>query len=208
MKTVILASKSPRRKELLRQLGLYVTVLASNNHTLCAFEGDEEQLPEEKPYDYVCRTAFQKFQQGCQRARRRGLLGMLPIVAADTVVVYQGKVLGKPVDQGEALSFLQALSGQVHEVMTAVVVGISRSDFQQCLQRTRVTFARLTPEQMLRYVRSSEPYDKAGGYGIQGLAGAFISSIHGSFTGVMGLPIHRTVALLQKYNVNPLQKDE
>lgn len=205
MQTIILASKSPRRKELLRQLGLSVVVLASNAHTLYAFQGDEEQLPTETPDRYVVRTALQKYQEGCMRAQERGLLGLYPVVAADTVVVSDGQVLGKPRDVQEATAFLRRLSGMTHCVMTVVAVGTHPENVRYLCNRTEVTFAKLTREEIADYVRSREPYDKAGGYGIQGLAGVFISSIRGSFTGVMGLPIFRTAQLLRDVGVNPLK---
>lgn len=195
--TLFLASKSPRRRELLTRLGYDVRVIASNAHTLCAFEGDEEVIPNESPEAYVVRTARTKFLEGVGVKTAGDFASCAcPIVAADTVVSLDNDILGKPRDFDEACDFLRRLSGRTHDVRTAVFVGFSaeRVDFR--LSHSTVTFRTLTEAEIEAYARSGEPYDKAGGYGIQGTASIFISHITGSYTGIMGLPIYETAELL------------
>lgn len=196
---VYLASKSPRRLEILRQLGHCVKVIASNDHTRLAFAGDEEILPGESPADYVVRTAGNKFLEGLHvRSTLDDADPAHPVIAADTVVSLDGEVLGKPVDRAQAESFLRKLSGRTHDVRTAVFVGTAADRVEHAVSLSRVTFKELTDEEIQAYCQTGEPYDKAGGYGIQGLAGIFISRIDGSYTGIMGLPVFETNALLSK----------
>lgn len=197
-KTVFLASKSPRRREILTRLGYEVRVIASNAHTLGAFEGDEVVHPDEKPEDYVIRTARNKFFEGLAVKAAGEFAGVqLPVVAADTVVSIGNEILGKPRDFAEACEFLEKLSGVTHSVRTAVVVGFAENRFALRVNHSRVTFRKLSRTEIEQYVRTGEPYDKAGGYGIQGLAGVFISGISGSYTGIMGLPVAETAELLK-----------
>lgn len=198
---ILLASKSPRRHELLVKAGFDVTVIASHAHTLRAFEGDEVQWPEESPEDYVERTALTKFGEGLAQRDALGLGSNAVVLAADTVVSLDGVVLGKPKDTHEARSFLERLSGKTHEVRTAVVVGISQEQALSTVQTSLVSFKPLTDAEIEAYIRTEEPFDKAGGYGIQGLGGLFITHLEGSFTGVMGLPIYETTALLKSFGV-------
>ncbi|MBP3438724.1 MAG: septum formation inhibitor Maf [Sutterella sp.] len=196
--TLFLASKSPRRRELLTRLGYEVRVIASHTHTLCAFDGDETVLPGEAPEDYVVRTARNKFLEGLAVKAAGEFAGVqLPVVAADTVVSLGSEILGKPRDFAEACSFLEKLSGRTHDVRTAVYVGWTESRCEYRVSRSTVTFRTLTREEIELYVRTGEPYDKAGGYGIQGLASIFISEIRGSYTGIMGLPVFETAELLK-----------
>lgn len=202
MGTVYLASKSPRRRAILEGLGLSVRVIASNAHTLRAFEGDETVNPGEAPEDYVKRTARNKFLEGLAVRDASGLAADLgPVLAADTVVSIGGDILGKPRDESEARAFLRRLSGRTHEVRTAVVAGYSQERCESALSVSEVTFRPMSGEEILAYVRTGEPYDKAGGYGIQGLAGIYISRIAGSYTGIMGLPVFETAALLSRMGV-------
>ena len=197
--TVFLASKSPRRRELLTRLGYVVRVIASHTHTLCAFDGDETVLPGEAPEDYVVRTARNKYLEGLAVKGAGEFAGVqLPVIAADTVVSLDGEILGKPRDFAEACRFLEKLSGRTHDVRTAVFVGQNDTHCDFRVSRSTVTFRDLTREEIKRYVRTGEPYDKAGGYGIQGLASIFISEIRGSYTGIMGLPVFETAELLKE----------
>ena len=196
--TLFLASKSPRRRELLTRLGYEVRVIASHTHTLCAFDGDESVLPGEAPEDYVVRTARNKFLEGLAVKAAGEFAGVqLPVVAADTVVSLGREIHGKPRDFAEACSFLEKLSGRTHDVRTAVYVGWTEARCEYRVSRSDVTFRPLTREEIEQYVRTGEPYDKAGGYGIQGLASIFISEIRGSYTGIMGLPVFETAELLK-----------
>ena len=196
-KTIFLASKSPRRRDLLTRLGYDVRVIASNAHTLMAFEGDEVVLPDEAPKAYVLRTARNKFLEGLGVKNAGEFAGVrLPIVAADTVVSLGNEILGKPRDFDEACLFLEKLSGRTHDVRTAVYVGLSETACDWRISHSTVSFRELTHAEIEAYANSGEPYDKAGGYGIQGLASIFISNISGSYTGIMGLPVYETAELL------------
>lgn len=205
MADLVLASKSPRRKALLESLGLNVLVCAKNAHTLKAFEGDEVQHEGESPADYGRRIALEKFEDGLAARDAAGVDAKIPVLAADTVVTIDGLVLGKPVDEAEARRFLERLSGREHEVLTTVVLGTSTADAKVKVSRTGVTFKILTTDEIDAYAASAEPYDKAGGYGIQGTAGLFISRIDGSFTGVMGLPVFETGELLREAGIELLK---
>ena len=197
--TIFLASKSPRRRELLTRLGYEVRVIASHTHTLGAFEGDETVLPNEAPEAYVIRTARNKYFEGLTVKQAGEFSGIrLPIVAADTGGRLDNEILGKPKDFDEACRFLSLLSGRTHDVRTAVFVGFNDSTFDYRLSHSTVTFRTLTDLEIERYANSSEPYDKAGGYGIQGTASIFISHIAGSYTGIMGLPVFETAELLSE----------
>jgi septum formation protein len=190
MTTLYLASKSPRRRELLTQLGIAHEVLVPPPS-----DGpDEPQLDGESAADYVRRTARDKAQQGAALRAERGLPAK-PILAADTTVILDGQVLGKPVDRDDAIRILSLLSGRRHEVHTAVAL-IHDGHLHEDVSITQVHFRVLTADDIARYCASGEPYDKAGAYGIQGLAGVFVSRIDGSFTGVMGLPLFETARLL------------
>lgn len=195
---IFLASKSPRRRELLSGLGYEVCVLADTTAHRGYFPGDEEVLANESPEAYVFRTARDKFEEGLElRARLypQAEFDRCPIVAADTVVSLDGEILGKPKDAEEAVRFLECLSGRTHEVRTCVWAG-TQSERRHAVSLSFVSFRTLSRAETMGYVATGEPFDKAGGYGIQGLAGVFIERIEGSFTGIMGLPVCETTALL------------
>lgn len=196
-----LASKSPRRKQILEQLGYNPIVLATNDHTLRNFAGDEVQLENEAPEDYVLRVSREKALIALNKIRERDLKH-LPVLAADTTVIVDGLILGKPDDKAQACDFLRRMSGHRHEVRTAVWVGTEESNLTSAVSVSYVWFKPLTEEEIQAYVRLTEPYDKAGGYAIQGLAGAFIERIDGSYTGIMGLPVFETVSLLKQFGIN------
>lgn len=199
MPVLYLASKSPRRKEILAGMGIDdIEIVHAGPAVLTAFEGDEVQHADEPPEEYVVRTASEKARQAMQRIAAEGKPA-LPVLAADTVVICEGKILGKPADQEEAAQFMQRLSGRSHEVRTAVVVNDGKShELHVAVSVSQVTFAKLTEAQIKAYVQTDEPYDKAGGYAVQGLAGLFIEHIAGSYSGIMGLPVYETAQLLAK----------
>ncbi|AKP91438.1 Maf-like protein [Achromobacter ruhlandii] len=186
-----LASASPRRRELLTQIGLAHDVLR-----VPAPPGeDEPQHPGESAADYVQRTARDKAERGRDWLRAQAL-PVLPLLAADTTVILDGQVLGKPADRDDAIRILQALSGQTHQVHTAVALWTG-DRLLEAVSITQVQMRPLQPDEIARYCDSGEPYGKAGAYGIQGLAGTFIARIDGSYTGVMGLPLFETANLLR-----------
>lgn len=180
---LILASASPRRHELLRQLGIHFRVIIS--------DADEGTLEGESPADYVCRVAQHKAVAIAEREKSG-----LPVLGADTAVVIGGEILGKPRDQAEAAEMLRRLSGQLHEVYSAVVLIDARGQESSRLNVTEVRFTTLEEDWIAAYCASGEPMDKAGAYGVQGCAAHRISEIRGSYSGVMGLPLYETMELL------------
>lgn len=195
-----LASQSPRRLELLRQIGLTPTVLPLR-HAGPRADVDEKPKPGESGRAYVLRIARLKAQ-----AAERALLGRRmpawPVVVADTCVVRDGTILGKPRDATEASAWLRRYSGRSHTVLTAVAV-LYGARLEVATQRSTVRFGPLTERDIAAYVASGEPFDKAGGYGIQGRAAAFVEHLAGSYSGVMGLPLYETVELLKAVGYDP-----
>lgn len=185
---VILASASPRRRELLRQVGVLFRVVAA--------EVDESVLPGEQPAAYVLRVARDKVLK-IQASDGSGL----PVLAADTAVVLDQRILGKPADRAEAISMLRSLSGRTHEVYSAVVLAQAGQPTRESLNVSRVSFAELDPDWIEAYCDTGDPMDKAGAYGVQGLAAEKIPRIEGSFSGVMGLPLFETCQLLRQAEV-------
>ncbi len=189
---VYLASQSPRRSQLLEQLGVA--------HQLLLAEADEDAealevvLPGEAPAPYVARVTQHKLDAAIARRKRRGLPDA-PILCADTTVALGRRILGKPADAAEARAMLTALSGQTHRVLTAVAVAAGRRRFEM-LSISRVTFCTMSPAQIRAYVAGGEPMGKAGAYAIQGRAARFVENINGSYSGIMGLPLFETAQLL------------
>ncbi|HEY4873919.1 MAG TPA: nucleoside triphosphate pyrophosphatase [Steroidobacteraceae bacterium] len=181
-----LASASPRRRALLAQIGVA--------HVVRAADIDEAPLAQETPRDYVARVAAAK---AC--AIRRADAG-LPVLAADTIVVIDGTMFGKPDDRAHGLAMLASLSGRSHEVLSAVALADARG-VAIAVSASAVRFRTLSADECQAYWDSGEPHDKAGAYAIQGLAAAFIESLHGSYSGVMGLPLFETAALLRAAGV-------
>lgn len=188
-----LASASPRRHEILTQLGIEHEILR-----LPPTVGeDEPRLPGEPPAAYVVRTAREKALRALRHLEQKHLPPR-PVLAADTTVILGDEILGKPATMEDARDMLAKLSGGEHEVRTAVVV----ADPERLLETVSITtvrFATLRTEDIDAYCASGEPMDKAGAYGIQGLAGLFIERISGSYTGVMGLPVFETGRLLREF---------
>jgi septum formation protein len=185
---VYLASASPRRRALLSQIGV--------DYTLLHAEVDEALLPGESAGDYVRRVALEKVRAG------RTLLSAdagSPVLGADTVVVVDGRIMGKPRDRDEGIDMLLTLSGRSHQVLSAVAISAGREAL--CVSESRVTFRTLTQAQCAAYWDTGEPHDKAGGYAIQGRAGVFVSRLEGSYSGVMGLPVYETAELLREIGI-------
>lgn len=193
-RSVYLASQSPRRLELLRQIGLSPVVLPLR-HAGERADVDETPLADEVPLDYVRRLAHMKATAGVLALSKRGLPAR-PIVAADTTVTLDDDILGKPADAAEASAMLRRLSGRVHRVLTAVSVAF-RDRIEVAVSDSEVRFKTLSEAEIAAYVLSREPFDKAGAYGIQGRAGLFVAHLSGSYSGVMGLPLFETSELLK-----------
>lgn len=194
---IYLASRSPRRRELLKQIGVAFEVLMLRDHPGRNVDVDESQQPGENPDDYVRRVCGAKAEAGWLRILQRKLRPF-PLLAADTVVCVDDIILGKPPDAAHAVKMLRLLSGREHRVLTAVAVKLHER-VELVVSESRVRFAELSAADIEAYVASGEPTDKAGGYAIQGRASAFITELHGSYTGVMGLPLHETTELLRKF---------
>jgi septum formation protein len=192
-----LASQSPRRSQLLDQLGVRHELLLPNaaGDRPEDAESIEAVLPGEAPGDYVERVTALKLDAALQRHSRRRLPDA-PILCADTTVTMGATIYGKPDDAADARRMLAELSGRTHRVLTAVAVQVG-SHRLAALSVSHVTFAELTPGQIDAYVDTGEPLGKAGAYGIQGRAGAFIPHLSGSYSGIMGLPLHETAQLLR-----------
>jgi septum formation protein len=199
--SIYLASRSPRRRELLNQIGVAHEVLTRRITAERSPDVDENPLPGEKPRDYVMRVCRDKVESGWLRVIQRKL-PLRGVLAADTTVCIGDEILGTPADAFEAADFLARLSGREHEVLTAVAFKlVERMETE--MSATTVRFRELSSSEIARYVASGEPMDKAGAYGIQGRAGAFVAEIHGSYSGVMGLPLFETVLLLRRFGLGP-----
>ncbi len=206
MADIYLASRSPRRRELLRQIGVRFEPLMLRLASPRGPDIDEAQHPGESAVDYVERTAREKAAFGQRVLAMRSMLHK-PVLAADTVVILDGEVLGKPANRAEATGFLRRLCGRAHEVRTTVALAIGTGSAARVLAATSVTsvtLRALAEHEIERYCATAEPYDKAGGYGIQGLAAIFVERIEGSYTGVMGLPLFETAQLLQQAGIKVL----
>jgi len=194
-----LASKSPRRKALLRQLDIEFETLLLREAIGRERDVVEEALDAEPASHYVERIARTKAQVGWERTQDRKLAER-PVLGADTEVVLDGEVFGKPRDADDAIRMIKRLSGRTHQVLTAVAIRF-RDTTEVELSMSRVTLRRLAAAEIGRYVATGEPLDKAGAYAIQGRAAAFISRIEGSYTGIVGLPLCETATLLARLGV-------
>jgi septum formation protein len=194
--SVYLASKSPRRQELLRQIGVEFEELLLREAAGRRRDIVESPRKGEAALDYVKRVARTKVSVAWHQMNRRGLPPK-PVLAADTEVILEGHVLGKPKDAAHAALMLEQLSDRTHEVHTAVAVRWN-AQIMLAVSSSRVTFRALTREDIQRYIASGEPFDKAGAYAVQGRAAVFISRIEGSYSGVMGLPLYETAEILGK----------
>jgi septum formation protein len=185
---LVLASGSPRRKELLTQIGVSFEAIVAGI--------EENAFIGESPRDFVLRMAREKALEVL-----RGQGNALPVLGSDTAVIVDQQILGKPGSREEAVSMLNSLSGRTHEVYSAVAVAVSETEIHQALNVTRVTFAELNQAWIESYCDTGDPMDKAGAYGVQGKAAEKISRIEGSFYGVMGLPLYETAQLLKRAKV-------
>lgn len=192
---IYLASQSPRRAQLLGQLGVSIEVLVPDSAEAADAEALEAVRGKEAPATYVQRVTQLKLAASVERMQRRGL-PPAPILCADTTVALGSVILGKPEDKADAVRMLHLLSGATHRVLTAVAVSY-RGQTHATMSESRVTFARMTPEQIEAYAASGEPLGKAGAYAVQGRAAMHISHISGSYSGIMGLPLYETALLLQ-----------
>lgn len=199
--TIYLASASPRRRELLKQIGVRYEVLLLRAHP-SRTDVDETPHAGENPQDYVLRLALAKAETGNMACRARRLPAY-PVLAADTTVTLDGAIIGKPADRAEAEATLARLAGRRHEVLTAVAMAFD-DQVEVMLSTSSVEFAPLDASAIRRYVACGESHDKAGGYAIQGRAAAFVARLEGSYSGVMGLPLCETSQLLQKFGIEIL----
>ena len=197
---IYLASRSPRRRELLMQIGVKFEPLLFREGPRQDVETDEAVRPDEQPDEYVRRVARLKCESAWQRVVMRRGLRRMPVLAADTTVELTGVILGKPADRLDAERMLRLLAGTQHRVITAVAMQLEQR-FEMAVSESLVTFAPLDEARIAAYAQSGEPFDKAGGYGIQGRAGAFVEKLEGSYTGVMGLPLYETANLLRLFGV-------
>lgn len=192
-KTLVLASASPRRKALLDQIGVEFRV-----HPV---DLDESMIPGEEALVHVQRLATEKARLGFEQLTRQET--GLAVLAADTVVEIDGKVLGKPSGDRQAAAFLSRLSGKAHKVHTAIAL-VTNDQELAAVSSSDVEFMPLSEKQIAAYVATGEPQDKAGAYAIQGIAGQFVVNLNGSYSGVMGLPLYETAALLSACGIAPL----
>lgn len=197
-----LASRSPRRRELLHQIGIDFDTVVFRDGMRADLETDETPLVNEDPVVYVERIARAKALHGLKIVEERRL-PMRPVLSADTTLEFEGEIIGKPSDMADATRILKRLSGQTHRVLTGVAIN-HLGHIEYLLSTSEVRFRVIDDEEIRYYVMSGEPMDKAGAYGIQGRAGMFVAHLAGSYTGVMGLPVCETGELLKKLGFRPL----
>ena len=183
--SIILASGSPRRRELLKQLAVDFEVTPADI--------DESLIKDEVPRDYVLRLSREKAMEGFKQCG-----GSLPVLGSDTIVLLDGEILGKPESREEAESMLMRLSGRTHQVYSGVALALKPDNVLDTLNITSVTFSDMPPAWVRQYCQSDEPMDKAGAYAVQGATGQYICRIDGSYSGVMGLPLYETAELLRR----------
>jgi septum formation protein len=186
--SILLASGSPRRRELLTQLGVTFRVAPADI--------DESIIDGETPKEHVVRLAREKAQAGFTKSG-----GVLPTLGSDTIVLLDGEILGKPESRAQAASMLRRLSDQTHHVYSAVAIALHSDKVLETLNVTAVTFGHMPPEWIRQYCEGVEPMDKAGAYAVQGGAGQYIRRIDGSYSGVMGLPLFETAELLRQAGI-------
>jgi septum formation protein len=200
MSVIYLASRSPRRRELLGQIGVRFEPLLFRDGARRDPDTDETVQPGEMPDDYVVRVTRQKARAAWERVLMRRGIRRMPVLVADTTVALANEIFGKPADRDDALRMLRTLAGTQHRVLTAVAV-CQEERLELALNVSLVNFAPISEERLRAYVESGEPFDKAGAYAIQGRAGAFVERIEGSYSGVMGLPLFETASLLRQFGI-------
>jgi septum formation protein len=196
---IYLASRSPRRRELLKQIGVSFESLLLREDLRRGVDVDETPLADESAGVYALRIARAKAAAALQQIAQRGL-PQKPVLAADTTIVFDERIIGKPEDEQHAVRLLRAFSGREHQVLTAVALAF-KDQVETQLSVSRVWFQELSEAEIRRYVASGEGLDKAGAYAIQGRAGAFVARIEGSYSGIMGLPLAETADLLKRFNI-------
>jgi septum formation protein len=187
---IILASASPRRKQLLQQIGIQAHCIP--------VDIDETKLNNESPLQYCQRLALEKAQTGYNQSNKD-----TPVLGADTIVVFDNHTLGKPKDEKDAFTTLAMLSDKTHQVITAIAI-VNREKMQTSTSISTVKFSNISDNEILKYIETKEPFGKAGSYAIQGIASIWIESIQGSYSGIMGLPLFETAGLLKKFDVETL----
>jgi len=198
-KRIYLASRSPRRRDLLKQIGVPFELLLLREDLRRGADVDETPLAEESPGVYVLRVASAKAAMAVRQIAYRGL-PQKPVLSADTSVVFDGQIVGKPEDAKDAARILRTLSGREHQVLTAVAVAL-REQIEAQISVSSVLFRELSDAEIRSYVATGEPLDKAGAYAIQGRGGVLVTRMIGSYSGIMGLPLAETVELLQKFGI-------
>ena len=198
---VYLATQSPRRRELLRQIGIDFELLLVRERAPRGPDVSETVLPGESVEDFVRRVCRAKAGAAWARVQERSIRPH-PVLAADTIVCVEGVLLGKPADRADAARMLELLSGKTHKVLTAVAIQF-RERLEMAVSDSMVRFRELSPKDIAEYIDSGEPMDKAGAYAIQGRAAAFIPELPGSYSGVMGLPLYETSELIRRFTREP-----
>ena len=196
---IYLASRSPRRRELLKQISVTFEIVLLREDEKRGVDVDETPKPGEKPDAYALRVACAKAELAAHYLGRRALPAR-PVLAADTTVVCDDRIIGKPADRADAVDILKRLSGRQHEVISAVAVALG-GRVERAVSVSKVWFRSLSDDEIGRYVATGEPLDKAGAYAIQGRAAAFATRIEGSFSGIMGLPLAETADLMRKFAI-------
>ena len=196
---IYLASRSPRRRELLRQIGVKFNLLLMRETLGRPIDIDEQPLVNETPTDYVYRIVQFKASEGWKRILQRKF-HQLPVLVADTIITLDGCILGKPKDIVQAEEMLKTLSGRSHQVLTAIGIGI-KDKIQVRLSTSTVRFREISEREIRKYLAQNNVLDKAGAYAIQGMAAAFIADMSGSYSGVMGLPLYETAQLLEEIGI-------
>ena len=194
---VYLASRSPRRRELLRQIGMEFEPLLIRERAPRGPDVDETAIPGESMDDFVRRVCRAKAGAAWMRVEERRIRS-LPVLAVDTAVCVDGVLLGKPTDRADAARMLELLSGKTHRVLTAVAIQFGER-LEMAVSDSIVRICKLSPRNISEYIDSGEPMDKAGAYAIQGRAAAFIPELRGSYSGVMGLPLYETAELISRF---------
>lgn len=198
---IYLASRSPRRRELLTQVGIRFDLLMFRSGNRSDAEVDETPASDEHPDDYVVRVARAKAEFG-QRILNMRHLPLRPVLSADTTLDCDGQIIGKPTDEADARRILTSLSGKTHRVLTAVAVADGQR-IAHAVSISEVRFRELAEDEVRHYAASGEPMDKAGAYGLQGRAAMFVAEVKGSPSGIVGLPLCETVQLLKGFGYRP-----
>ena len=198
--SIYLASRSPRRRELLNQIGVKFEPLLFREGARADADTSDAVMAGESPDDYVRRVTQLKAEAAWQRVVMRRGLQRKAVLTADTTVALENEILGKPADKPDAERILRVLSGSRHRVLTAVALSFE-GRLEMIVSESFVTFSALDDERITAYVQSGEPFDKAGAYAIQGRAAVFVERIEGSYSGIMGLPLFETASLLRKFGI-------